>query len=54
VNDAATLVESIDRHFAAGCPALTAVQLRQHQAFGVCQECEERAGALKAAVMVTT
>ena len=37
------LLESIDRHFMAGCPSISTSQLRQHQARGVCPACAEAA-----------
>ena len=37
------LLESLDRHFMAGCPSLSTSQLRQHQASGSCPECRKRA-----------
>lgn len=37
------LLASLDRHFAAGCPALSTSQLREHQASGACRECSKRA-----------
>lgn len=40
------LLESLDRHFMAGCPSLSTSQLRQHQASGSCRECGERAAAV--------
>jgi hypothetical protein len=41
---AAELLESLDRHFLAGCPSLSTGQLREHKATGTCPECRERAG----------
>ena len=43
--DAAELIESLDRHFLAGCPSLSTSQLRSHQARGFCRECVRRATA---------
>lgn len=34
---------SIDRHFRAGNPTLTKIQLDQHKASNTCTECQERA-----------
>lgn len=42
----AELLESLDRHFMAGCPSLSTSQLRKHQASGACRECTERAAGL--------
>jgi hypothetical protein len=33
------VVQSIGRHFSAGCSGLDAFQLREHEAAGICQEC---------------
>jgi hypothetical protein len=41
--DRQELLESIDRHFMAGCGFLDAVQLRAHERSGVCPECTARA-----------
>jgi len=46
-NDEA-LLESLDRHFIAGCPSLSTSQLREHQSRGACRECETRARAARA------
>lgn len=43
---AEVLLESLDRHYAAGCPALLTSQLREHEATGACRECSERARVL--------
>jgi hypothetical protein len=37
------LLESLDRHFTAGCRSLSVSQLEEHEASGVCRECRERA-----------
>jgi hypothetical protein len=37
------LIESLDRHFMAGCPALSSGQLSEHEASGACRECTARA-----------
>jgi hypothetical protein len=37
------LLESLDRHFMAGCGFLDAAQPRSHQTYGSCLECTERA-----------
>jgi hypothetical protein len=42
------LLESLDRHFIAGCPSLSTSQLREHQARGACADCESRAKATAA------
>ena len=45
----ADLLESLDRHFLAGCASLSTSQLREHQATGTCPECRDRAsGAIEA------
>lgn len=49
---AADLLESLDRHFMAGCPGLSTSQLREHEASGACRECSERARELAQAVRV--
>jgi hypothetical protein len=41
----ARLLESLDRHFLAGCPSLSARQLAQHRARGSCTDCTEGAAA---------
>ena len=38
---AARLLESLDRHFLAGCPSLSTSQLEQHRATGTCPDCTE-------------
>lgn len=43
--EAEALIESLDRHFAAGCPSLNGGQLRAHEATGSCPECRQRAAA---------
>ena len=45
---AAELLESLDRHFLAGCKSLSTSQLREHEASGVCRECTERARGIAA------
>jgi hypothetical protein len=40
---AARLLESLDRHFLAGCPSLSTSQLEQHKAAGSCPDCSEPA-----------
>ena len=40
---AAELIESLDRHFMAGCKSLSTSQLAEHEATGACRECSERA-----------
>jgi hypothetical protein len=40
---AAELLDSLDRHFMAGCPSLSDTQLREHDATGTCPECVGRA-----------
>jgi len=47
------LLESLDRHFIAGCPSLSTSQLRAHQARGVCPECQARAAAAALVQAVT-
>jgi hypothetical protein len=37
------VVDSISRHFLAGCPNLSISQLREHEATGTCPECRDRA-----------
>jgi hypothetical protein len=37
------LLESLDRHFLAGCKGLTPRQLQQHKATGTCHECQRLA-----------
>jgi hypothetical protein len=49
---AADLLESLDRHFMAGCPSLSTSQLREHDASGACRECSERASSLHRAAVV--
>jgi hypothetical protein len=44
------LLESLDRHFLAGCPSLSTDQLREHQAKGTCLECRSRAAREKVSV----
>jgi hypothetical protein len=45
------LLESLDRHFLAGCASLSTSQLREHQATGTCPECRDRAsGGIKAEI----
>lgn len=46
------LLESIDRHFMAGCPAINTTQYRQHEKAGICPECSARA-LVAAGVRVT-
>ena len=43
------IVGSISRHFLAGCPDLSASQLREHEATGTCPECRDR--SLRAALI---
>ena len=45
------LLESLDRHFAAGCPTLSTKQLLQHWARGTCLECERLAAVAADAAM---
>jgi hypothetical protein len=40
---AGELLESLDRHFLAGCPSLSTIQLREHEQDGTCYECRQRA-----------
>jgi hypothetical protein len=47
--NAETLLESLDRHFIAGCPDLSASQFREHDARGAFAECDQRAAAVQAA-----
>lgn len=42
-DDAGQLLESLDRHFLAGCEGLSTSQLREHEDTGACAECRERA-----------
>lgn len=42
------VVESIDRHFAAGCRSLSAAQLQAHIKFGLCGLCRECATSIAA------
>jgi hypothetical protein len=44
------LLESLDRHFKAGCPALSTSQLREHEVTGSCPECRTAGAALLAAI----
>jgi hypothetical protein len=37
------LLESLDRHFAAGCLNLLPHQMDEHKATGTCRECRDRA-----------
>lgn len=50
---AAELLESLDRHFIAGCPSLSTSQLREHKAAGSCPECRERAASEHQQAQVT-
>ena len=50
--DAEQLLESLDRHFLAGCPSLSTSQLEQHEARGACRECERAAAVASLAVPV--
>lgn len=43
----ALLLESLDRHFMAGCGFLDGAQLRAHKATGTCPECSARAAAAR-------
>jgi hypothetical protein len=43
--DSAELLESLGRHFLAGCAYLTGSQLADHQTTGSCPECRARANA---------
>ena len=44
------LLESLDRHFLAGCPELSTSQLRDHERTGTCPECRGRASGSVPAV----
>lgn len=46
------LLESLDRHFLAGCPALSTAQLREHEASGSCPECRDRAQRIRSALLI--
>jgi len=48
----AELLESLDRHFTAGCHSLSTTQLQEHKASGVCRECSERAQDFAKATML--
>lgn len=47
------LIESMDRHFLAGCRGLTTAQFGEHQAEGSCAECRERSAAMHASTAAT-
>ena len=48
------LLESLDRHFLAGCPELSTAQLREHEATGTCPECRRRASREAGSVRTAT
>jgi len=48
VIDGGRLLESLDRHFMAGCPALSGPQFRSHQATGTCPQCRAQAAEVMA------
>ena len=41
------LLESLDRHFLAGCASLSTSQLEQHRASGSCRDCTKGARAAR-------
>jgi hypothetical protein len=43
------LIESLDRHFIAGCEGLTSGQLREHEQHGHCRECRYRSATAASA-----
>jgi hypothetical protein len=48
------LLESLDRHFAAGCLNLLPHQMNEHKATGTCRECRDRAKIASAATRPLT